>query len=116
MPDEALRAITQHEFGHALALLHETETTTNNFKSLMAPNMSPWGEDIDKNFIISEDDLKAVVLLYGKEGFKNYYDPMPEYGYGWEETVLRGSSPITGEFLVKFPRIDLLPEEFWEEK
>jgi len=114
MSDEALKAITQHEFGHALALLHKTQTLTNNFEALMADSLNPWSENISENFIIREADLEAVVLLYGEKGFKSYYDPMPAYGYGWEESVLRGTSPLSGEFLIKFPELVLQPAEFWE--
>jgi len=105
--DEAVRIVVQHEFGHAYGLGHYTKTLTYNYLSIMPPSVEFNGhDDYLKTFQITEDDLKAVIELYGKDGLKSHVDPPnPKYGYGWEESTLRGSTPITGDFLVKFPDI-----------
>ena len=71
----------------------------------MPPSVEFKGEDeYLATFQITEDDLKAVITLYGKDGFKSYVDPpTPKYAYGWNESVLKGINQITGEYIIKFP-------------
>ena len=105
--DEGVRVIVQHEFGHALGLGHFTKTLTHSYKSIMPPSVEFNGvDDYLSTFQVTEDDLKAVIQFYGKDGLKSHVDPpSPKYGYGWAESTLRGSTPITGDFLVKFPNV-----------
>jgi len=103
--DEGIRVIVQHEFGHALGLGHYFKTLTYNYDSLMLPSVEFNGEaEYLSQFQITEDDLKAVLTMYGKDGLKSYVDPpTPKYAYGWNESVLKGINQITGEYIIKFP-------------
>lgn len=87
--DDAIRIVLQHEFGHAMGLGHWTDTTTNDFTSIMMPSFNPTSKkDVLKAIKITPDDIKALIELYGKNGFsKNYHDPVPEFAYGLAESV-----------------------------
>jgi len=115
--DEGIRVIVQHEFGHAYGLGHYTKTLTYNYDSLMVPSVefnSP--DEFLIKYQITEDDLKAVIQFYGKDGLKSYVDPpFPKYGYGWTESTLKGTIEGTGEFLVKFPNIIYLDPKYVQE-
>ena len=115
--DEAVRVVVQHEFGHAYGLGHYTKTLTYSYKSIMPPSVEFNGQDdYLSTFQITEDDLRAVIALYGDEGLKSHVDPpLPKYGYGWAESTLRGSTPVTGDFLVKFPNTLWLDPNYAQE-
>ncbi|MEE9410869.1 MAG: matrixin family metalloprotease [Candidatus Heimdallarchaeota archaeon] len=109
--DEAIRIVVQHEFGHALGLGHYTKTMDNNYNSIMPPSIDFNADDEYLiPFQVSEDDIKAVIAIYGEDGLKSHLDPpMPKYGYGWVESVAKGTQ-LTGEFLIDFGVIILNPQ------
>ena len=115
--DEGIRIVVQHEFGHAIGLGHYFKTLTFNYDSIMPPQVEFNGaDDYLAQFQITEYDLEAVVQFYGKDGLKSYVDPpFPDNGFGWNESVLRGSTPVTGDFLIKFPNIIWLDPNYAQE-
>lgn len=103
--DEAIRVVVQHEFGHALGLGHYVETLTNEYSSIMISSVDFKATDKTlKKFQIEEDDIKALITLYGKGGFvRTTQSPVPEHAYNWLESVNRGLNPITGWYEIHFP-------------
>ena len=72
-----IKKIIQHEFGHALGLEHVYRTTnTNKLISIMQPHMDPTGENLDR--VITQEDIDAVVLHYGDDGFGGWNNPLRE--------------------------------------
>jgi len=112
--DEAIRVVVQHEFGHAFGLGHYFQTLTHNYLSIMPPSVTFSNSDEYLiKFQVTEDDLEAIVQIYGTDGLKSYVDPpTPKYAYGWNESVLKGINQITGELMIKLPRTIWLDSEY----
>ena len=89
LPENSIRYIIMHEFGHALGLGHyiDDRTKFNNHVSLMYPIMKPFEEnDLTIGFV----DKEALVKIYGKDGFNGVYGFTPS-GY-----VIKEKSDGTG--------------------
>jgi len=95
--DEGIRVVVQHEFGHALGLGHYTETLSYEYDSIMVTSVDFKADDKKlKTFHSTEDDIKALVILYGKGGFAKMAGiPVPEHPYGWIESTVK-VNPLTG--------------------
>jgi len=89
LPENSIRYIIMHEFGHALGLGHyiDDRTKFNNHVSLMYPMMKPFEEN---DLIIGFVDKEALVKIYGKDGFNGVYGFTPS-GY-----VIKEKSDGTG--------------------
>ena len=77
LPENSIRYIIMHEFGHALGIGHYVDDRTkfNNHVNLMYPSMSPFGEnDLTIGFV----DKEVLVKIYGKDGFKGIYGHTPD--------------------------------------
>jgi len=113
LTDEAIRIVVQHEFGHAIGLGHYTETLTYEYDSLMTPSVDFKLKDKSlKKFHSTEDDIKAVIQLYGKGGFEKMTQaPIPKFAYGWLESTNRGINEL-GYYEVHFPDIIWLDPNF----
>jgi len=87
--DEAIRIVIQHEFAHAMGLGHWSDTTKNDFKSIMVPQFDVRAKGLE-NIKITLDDIKALIELYGEDGFSKYYQVLiPDLAYGWEKSVMK---------------------------
>ena len=77
IPTSTIGKIIQHEFGHALGLEHTYRTIqSGKVYSIMLPNMEPLGPNHDR--YITQDDVGAVMLLYGEDGFGGWNNPQRE--------------------------------------
>ena len=77
LPENSIRYIIMHEFGHALGIGHYVDDRTkfNNHVSLMYPSMSPFGEnDLTIGFV----DKEVLVKIYNIDGFKGIYGHTPD--------------------------------------
>ena len=77
LPENSIRYIIMHEFGHALGIGHYVDDRTkfNNHVSLMYPSMSPFGEnDLTIGFV----DKEVLVKIYSIDGFKGIYGHTPD--------------------------------------
>jgi len=81
IPPNGIKAIIDHEFGHALGLGHYLQTQSHGAKSIMLPYINPFSKEQPT---IEAVDLEALVTLYntdgfgGKEGFVARYIPVSD--------------------------------------
>ena len=69
--------IIQHEFGHALGLEHQYRTLMGEkSNSIMVENLDIIGKNTDR--FITDNDIQAVILMYGDDGFGGWNNPIRE--------------------------------------
>ena len=78
LPENAIKRIIRHEYGHALGLGHyiEDKDKNNNLKSLMYPVMNPFGEN---DIWIEKIDKIILRELYTADGFGGLEGYVPKY-------------------------------------
>jgi len=69
--------IAQHEFGHALGLEHQYRTLLGNQTNSIMVGQLDVLHDNSKRFI-TDNDIQAVILMYGDDGFGGWKKPNRE--------------------------------------
>ena len=74
---ENIAKVAQHEFGHALGLEHQYLIVgAPKSSSIMQPYLDPILFNEDR--FITQDDVEAVIVLYGQNGFGGWNNPIKE--------------------------------------
>jgi len=69
--------ILQHEFGHALGLEHQYRTLNGiESNSIMVGNLDIQKENLNR--FVTDNDIQAVILMYGDDGFGGWNNPIRE--------------------------------------
>jgi hypothetical protein len=69
--------ILQHEFGHALGLEHQYRTLNGvASNSIMVENLDITKENLNR--FVTDNDIQAVILMYGEDGFGGWNNPIRE--------------------------------------
>ena len=69
--------ILQHEFGHALGLEHQYRTLNGvASNSIMVENLDIMKENLNR--FVTDNDIQAVILMYGEDGFGGWNNPIRE--------------------------------------
>ena len=69
--------ILQHEFGHALGLEHQYRTLNGVVSnSIMVENLDITKENLNR--FVTDNDIQAVILMYGEDGFGGWNNPIRE--------------------------------------
>ena len=77
IPKDNIGKILQHEFGHALGLEHQYRTLNGSASnSIMVGNLDIQKENLNR--FVTDNDIQAVILMYGDDGFGGWNNPIRE--------------------------------------
>jgi len=75
---ENIGKITQHEFGHVFGLEHQYIIIgAPPSHSIMQPYLDP--QSFNENRFITQNDVEAIIVLYGQDGFGGWNNPIKEH-------------------------------------
>jgi len=77
IPAHNIPKVMQHEFGHVFGLEHQYRTLdATNSTSIMQAYLNPLELNEDRR--ITQNDIDAVILLYGEDGFAGWNNPIKD--------------------------------------
>ena len=77
IPADNIGKIIQHEFGHALGLGHQYRTLMGDeSNSIMVENLAVTKKNLNR--FVTDNDIQAVILMYGEDGFGGWNNPIRE--------------------------------------